>query len=146
MASGSRGPHPDGPARQLRAVSRRSGHRLGPPRRGRRHDPDLLAQVAGVDLRQDGGEQLDRLVLVVDVLRLGEDRDGADVGGQDLAVAVDDVSVERSAARVGLVSLVFGAVFLTLMGRLASFALFPDGASSTGCAPVSGMASGSRGA
>ncbi|WP_089504182.1 peptidoglycan D,D-transpeptidase FtsI family protein [Methylobacterium indicum] len=36
------------------------------------------------------------------------------------------LSVERSSARVGLVSLVFGAVFLTLMGRLASFALFPD--------------------
>nr|WP_082172970.1 penicillin-binding protein 2 [Methylobacterium platani] len=36
------------------------------------------------------------------------------------------LSVERSAARVGLVSLVFGAVFLTLMGRLVSFALFPD--------------------
>lgn len=36
------------------------------------------------------------------------------------------LSVERSAARVGLVSLVFGAVFLALMGRLVSFALFPD--------------------
>ncbi|WP_425352624.1 peptidoglycan D,D-transpeptidase FtsI family protein [Methylobacterium terrae] len=36
------------------------------------------------------------------------------------------LSVERSAARVGLVSLVFGGVFLALMGRLVSFALFPD--------------------
>ncbi len=41
-------------------------------------------------------------------------------------LAMFRLSVERSAARVGLVSLVFGAVFLTLMGRLASFALFPD--------------------
>ncbi|NGM33941.1 penicillin-binding protein 2 [Methylobacterium sp. DB0501] len=41
-------------------------------------------------------------------------------------MAMFRLSVERSAARVGLVSLVFGAVFLTLMGRLVSFALFPD--------------------
>ncbi|KMO27712.1 penicillin-binding protein [Methylobacterium variabile] len=36
------------------------------------------------------------------------------------------LSVERSAARVGLVSLVFGAVFLALMGRLVQFAVMPD--------------------
>jgi cell division protein FtsI (penicillin-binding protein 3) len=41
-------------------------------------------------------------------------------------VAMFRLSVERSAARVGLVGLVFGAVFLALMGRLASFALMPD--------------------
>ncbi len=36
------------------------------------------------------------------------------------------LSVERSAARVGLVGLVFGTVFLALIGRLASFAMMPD--------------------
>ncbi|AWB24644.1 penicillin-binding protein 2 [Methylobacterium currus] len=41
-------------------------------------------------------------------------------------VAMFRLSVERSAARVGLVGLVFGAVFLALMGRLVSFALLPD--------------------
>ncbi|WP_177202247.1 penicillin-binding protein 2 [Methylobacterium sp. ap11] len=41
-------------------------------------------------------------------------------------LAMFRLSVERSAARVGLVSLVFAGVFLALMGRLASFALFPD--------------------
>nr|WP_238313279.1 penicillin-binding protein 2 [Methylobacterium crusticola] len=42
------------------------------------------------------------------------------------ARAMFRLSVERSAARVGLVTLVFGAVFATLMGRLVVMASFPD--------------------
>ncbi|TGD99122.1 peptidoglycan D,D-transpeptidase FtsI family protein [Methylobacterium nonmethylotrophicum] len=41
-------------------------------------------------------------------------------------LAMFRLSVERSAARVGLVSLVFGGVFLALIGRLVSFAVVPD--------------------
>ena len=56
---------------------------------------ELLAQLARVEIRQHGGEELDRLVLVDDVARLGEDRDHLDVGRQHLAVAVDDVGPRR---------------------------------------------------
>ena len=56
---------------------------------------ELVAQIRGVEVRQHGGQQLDRLVLVDDVARLGEDRDHLHVGGQHLAVAVDDVGPGR---------------------------------------------------
>ena len=56
---------------------------------------ELVAQLARVEVGQHGGEQLDRLVLVDDVARLGEDRDHLDVGRQHLAVAVDDVGPRR---------------------------------------------------
>ena len=56
---------------------------------------ELGAQLRGVQLGQHGGEEFDRLVLVVDVAGLGEDRDGTDVGGEDLAVSVDDVGPDR---------------------------------------------------
>ncbi len=50
-----------------------------------------LAEPPAVELGEHRGEQLRRLVGVHDVARLGEERGGPDVGGERLAVAVDDV-------------------------------------------------------
>ena len=76
----------------------------------RRHlalDPDeaflgaqAFAQLLGVDIGQNGGDQLDRLVFVDDAARLGEHGQGSDVGGQNLAVAIEKI---RARARRGLV-------------------------------------------
>jgi hypothetical protein len=38
-----------------------------------------------------GGEHFDRLVRIDDLVRLGIERNSADVGGEDFAVAVDDI-------------------------------------------------------
>ena len=50
-----------------------------------------VAHFAGVEVRQRRGQKLDRLVLVDDPARLGEQARRLDVGGEDLAVAVDDI-------------------------------------------------------
>ncbi len=50
-----------------------------------------LAHFAGVEIRQRRGQELDRLVLVDDAARLAEQAWRLDVGGQHLAVAVDNV-------------------------------------------------------
>ncbi len=50
-----------------------------------------LAHFLGVEVGQRRGEQLDRLVDVDQLARLGEQRRRLDVGGEDLAVAVEDV-------------------------------------------------------
>ena len=50
-----------------------------------------FAHFAGVEVRQRRGEELDRLVLVDDPARLAEQARRLDVGGEHLAVAVDDV-------------------------------------------------------
>ena len=63
-----------------------------------------LAQLLGVDVRQNGGDEFDRLVLVDDAIGLGEDRHGLHVGRQDLAVAVEQV---RPRAGNGLVGRAF---------------------------------------
>ena len=47
--------------------------------------------ATAVEIGKDGGEELGRLVGVDHIARLGEERGGADVGRQRLAVAVDDV-------------------------------------------------------
>ena len=60
-----------------------------------------LAQFLGVDVGQNGGDQLDRLVLVDDAARLGEDRHRLDVGRQDLAVAVEKVGPRAGDRLVG---------------------------------------------
>ncbi len=67
----------------------------------RRHmplDPDeaflraeTLAQLFGVDVRQHRGDHLDGFVLVDNTPGFGEDRHGFDVGGEHVAVAVDQV-------------------------------------------------------
>ena len=63
-----------------------------------------FSQLAGIEIGQHRGEQLDRLVDVDQFARLGEQRRRLDVGGQDLAVAIEDVwscgrdRVQRSAA------------------------------------------------
>ena len=65
-----------------------------------------LAHFAGVEIRQRRGQKLDRLVLVDDAARLAEQARRLDVGGQHLAVAVDDIGpcgrdriLRRGAAR-----------------------------------------------
>ena len=50
-----------------------------------------LAQLFRIDVRKHGGDEFDGLVLVDDAVRLGEDRHGLDVGGEDQAVAVDEI-------------------------------------------------------
>ena len=60
-----------------------------------------LAQLLGVDVGQNGGDQLDRLVLVDDAARLGEHRHGLDVGGEDLAVAVEQIGPRARGRLVG---------------------------------------------
>ncbi len=54
-------------------------------------EPEPVRSSLRVDVGQHGGQQLDRLVLVDDAARFGEDRHGLDVGRHDLAVAVEDV-------------------------------------------------------
>ena len=56
-----------------------------------RLEDEPLAQFLGVEIGQHGGEQLDRLVDVDQLARLGEQRGRLHVGGEDLAVAVEDV-------------------------------------------------------
>ena len=50
-----------------------------------------VAHFAGVEIGQRRGQKLDRLVLVDDAARLAEQARRLDVGGKDLAVAVDDI-------------------------------------------------------
>ena len=50
-----------------------------------------LAHFAGVEIGQGRGQKLDRLVLVDDAARLAEQARRLDVGGEDFAVAVDDI-------------------------------------------------------
>ena len=50
-----------------------------------------LAQLGGIGIGHDRGEQLGRLVDVDDSVRLPEQRGHAHVGCQDFAVAVEDV-------------------------------------------------------
>ena len=54
-------------------------------------DAEPLAHLGGVEIGQRRGQQFDRLVLVDDPARLGEQRRRLDVGGEHCAVAVDDV-------------------------------------------------------
>ena len=65
-----------------------------------------VAHLAGVEIRQRRGQKLDRLVLVDDAARLAEQARRLDVGGEHLAVAVDDIGprgrdrvLRRGAAR-----------------------------------------------
>ena len=60
-----------------------------------------LAQLLGVDVRQHGGDQFDRLVLVDDPVRLGEHRHGLHVGGEDFAVAVEKIGPRAGDGLVG---------------------------------------------
>ena len=55
-----------------------------------------FAHFAGVEIRQRGREKLDRLVLVDDPARFAEQAGRLDVGGEYLAVAVDDVGPRGS--------------------------------------------------
>jgi len=50
-----------------------------------------VAHFAGVEIGQRRGQKFDGLVLVDDPPRLGEQARRLDVGGEDLAVAVDDI-------------------------------------------------------
>src|SRR5204862_7064852 len=50
-----------------------------------------VAHLAGVEIRQRRGQKLDRLVLVDDPARLAEQAGRLDVGGEHLAVAIDDI-------------------------------------------------------
>ena len=50
-----------------------------------------VAHFAGVEIRQRRGQKLDRFVLVDDPARLAEQARRLDVGGEHLAVAVDDI-------------------------------------------------------
>ena len=65
-----------------------------------------VAHFAGVEVRQRRGQKFDRLVLVDDAARLAEQARRLDVGGEHLAVAVDDIGprgrdrvLRRGAAR-----------------------------------------------
>jgi hypothetical protein len=51
----------------------------------------VVAQLARVEIGEDGGQELRRLVGVDDVARFGEDGIREDVGREDLAVAVDQI-------------------------------------------------------
>ena len=68
---------------------------------------ETFAQFARVDLRQRGGEQFGRLVLVDEAARLGEDRHGLHVGRENFAVAVEKIGTRgghrlgRGAAQIG---------------------------------------------
>ena len=50
-----------------------------------------VAHFAGVEIRQCRGQKLDRFVLVDDPARLAEQARRLDVGGEHLAIAVDDI-------------------------------------------------------
>ena len=50
-----------------------------------------VAHFGGIDIGQHRGEKLDRFVDVDDLARLREQRRRAHVGGEDHAVAVEDV-------------------------------------------------------
>ena len=50
-----------------------------------------LAQLLRVDVGEHGGDELDRFVNVDDAVRLGEHGHGLDVGGEDGAVAVEQI-------------------------------------------------------
>ena len=54
-------------------------------------DDRRVAHFCGVEIRQRRGQKLDRLVLVDDAARLAEQARRLDVGGEHLAVAVDDI-------------------------------------------------------
>ncbi len=54
-----------------------------------------LAHLVGVEIRQHGGQQFNRLVNVDDLARLGEQRRRLYVGGDDLAVTVENVGARR---------------------------------------------------
>src|SRR5258705_12272649 len=58
-----------------------------------------FAHFGGVEIGQRRGQKLDRLVLVDDPARLAEQAGRLDVGGEHLAVAIDDVR-PRGPARV----------------------------------------------
>ena len=99
---------------------------------------EALAQFVGVDVGQNGGDEFDRFVLVDDVARLGEDRHGLDVGGENIAVAVEQIGARAGGGLIGgdlqrLRRLVRQAV----MGELGGDAEIGDGraaASTGGCA------------
>ena len=70
-----------------------------------------LAHFAGVEIGQRRGQEFDRLVLVDDAARFAEQRRRLDVGGEHLAVAVDDIRprggdrvLRRGAARAVIVA------------------------------------------
>ena len=63
----------------------------------------LRAHLRRVEVRQDAGDQLGRLVRIDDVARLGVERGHLDVGGEDLAVAVDEVGPAGGDRRVRVV-------------------------------------------
>ena len=77
----------------------------------RRHmalDPDKallraqpLSEFLGVDVGQHRGDELHRLVLVDDAFGLGEHRHGLDVGGEDAAVAVEQIRPRAGDRLVG---------------------------------------------
>ena len=63
---------------------------------------ETLAKLPGVDVRQHGGDEFNRLVLVDDAVRLGEDRHGLDVGGEDLTVAVEEIGARPGHGLIGV--------------------------------------------
>ena len=58
----------------------------------------LVIGLLDLEIRQHRRQLLDRLVGIDDAARLGEQRRGLDVGGQNLAVAVDDIGPRRGHA------------------------------------------------
>src|SRR5271154_1654750 len=59
-----------------------------------------FAQLLGVDIGEYRGDQFDRLVLVDDAARLCEDGQGSDVGGQNLAVAIEKIGARARSSLV----------------------------------------------
>ena len=78
-----------------------------------RFDDKPLAHFVGVEIGQHRGEQFLRLVDVDELARLGEQRRRLHVGGEDLAVAVEDVG-PRGGDRV-LADAAAGAVAVALL-------------------------------
>ena len=66
-----------------------------------RLEDEPLAQFGGVEIGQDGGEELDRLVDVDHAARLGIERRHAHVGREHFAVAVEDVGTRGRNGVVG---------------------------------------------
>ena len=97
-------------AAEIEARSTEIVHRLRRTRRQAAPHPDeaavavgeVLAQRVGVEIGEHDGELFDGLVAIDDARRVGEQRVGFDVGGQQAAVAIDDVGT-REALRNRLV-------------------------------------------
>ena len=58
----------------------------------------LLIGAALVEIRQNRPQLLDSLIDIDDAMRFGEKRDGANIGGQNLAIAVEKIGAGRHQA------------------------------------------------